>query len=86
MEIFSAIVVPVCLRVYVGGVGATAMDDRYSVGTHISTSPQTTLMKALRASVLEHLQSPHCLKSIQNLVEQRVNLLTVYEELLELKR
>lgn len=64
MERFSAIVVPVCLRVHVGGVGAAAMDDQYSVGTHISTSPQITLMKALRAFVLEHLQSSHSVKSI----------------------
>lgn len=34
-KIFSAIVVPVCLRVYVWQVGATAMDDQYSVCTHL---------------------------------------------------
>lgn len=56
----SAIVLPVCLRVYVEGVRATAMDDWYSVDTHIFTSPQITLMEALRAFVLEHLQSPQC--------------------------
>lgn len=61
--------VPVCPRVCVGAVGATARDDRYSVDTHTSTSPQETLTEALRAFVLEHLQSPHSVKSIQNLVK-----------------